>query len=246
MEYSKEFIELINRLSPTNDEHLQFVGFGNPNSRILLIGKECGDVPNSFNEINCNKPNLKHWVKNISAHPLPIDAWHNNPDAVFNPEHPFKGLPMKELSGGHTWRNYQKIVAGITNQCSSEIVDFHQYAFITELNSVTSKYSKYSSEAKDSIEKRTQQLLCAPFYRNFPITIVCCGHYLDQYNINLEEIFDVKWEGRTVEVTDNTGKKCGWINVHYADGRILIHTRHLSMCSGELINKIIELCRPYY
>ena len=185
MEYSKEFIELINRLSPTNDEHLQFVGFGNPNSRILLIGKECGDAPNSFNEINCNKPNLKHWVKNISAHPLPIDAWHNNPDAVFNPEHPFKGLPMKELSGGHTWRNYQKIVAGITNQCSSEIVDFHQYAFITELNSVTSKYSKYNSEAKDSIEKRTQQLLCAPFYRNFPITIVCCGHYLDQYNINL-------------------------------------------------------------
>lgn len=103
-------------------------------------------------------------------------------------EEDFKGIPLKDFSGGHTWRNYQKIVAGITNKYSSEIVDFHQYAFMTELNSVSSKKSKYSLEAKDSIEKRTQQLLCAPFYRNFPITIVCCGHYLDKYKINLEEV----------------------------------------------------------
>ena len=58
MEYSKEFIELINRLSPTNDEHLQFVGFGNPNSRILLIGKECGDAPNSSMKSTVTNPIL--------------------------------------------------------------------------------------------------------------------------------------------------------------------------------------------
>lgn len=246
MKYSEEFCELINRLYPNADEHLQFIGFGNPISRILLVGKECGDAPDSFNEINCNKPNLLHWAKNISSSPLPIVDWYKNPNDVFNPEYPFKGMPKKDLSGGHTWRNYQKIVDGITGRESLEIVDFHQYAFCTELNSVTSKYSRYSSEVRDSIEKRTQKLLCAPFFRNFPITIVCCGHYLSQYDIDLEKVFGVKWEGRTIEITDSNAKKCGWINVHYAEGRILIHTRHLSMCSGELIKKIIGLCKPYY
>lgn len=246
MKYSEDFVKLIKRLSPNTDEHLQFIGFGNPNSKILLVGKECGDAPNSFNEENCNKPNLSHWAKNISSSPLPVDVWYNNPNAVFNPEYPFNGMPIKTLSGGHTWRNYQKIVDGITCKCSSEFIDFHKYAFTTELNSVTSKYSKYSTEVRDSIEKRAQHLLCSSFYRNFPITIVCCGHYLNQYNINLEKIFGVKWEGRTIEITDSNGKDCGWINVHHADGRVLIHTRHLSMCSGELISKIIELCKTYY
>lgn len=246
MKYSEDFVELIKRLSGNTDLHLQFIGFGNPNSKILFVGKECGDAPNSFNEINCNKPNLSHWTKNISSSPLPVDVWHNNPNAVFNPEYPFNGMPINALSGGHTWRNYHKIVNGITGRCSSEIVDFHLHAFCTELNSVTSKYSRYSNEVRDSINKRTHELLCNSFFKNFPITIVCCGHYINKYNIHLEEVFDVKWAGRTIEITDSAGKNCGWINAHHADGRILIHTRHLSMCSGELIDKIIELCKPYY
>lgn len=41
MEYRKEFIELIDSLKNENDENLRFVGLGNPNSKILIIGKEC-------------------------------------------------------------------------------------------------------------------------------------------------------------------------------------------------------------
>ncbi len=246
MEYSDDFVKLIKRLSANTDEHLQFIGFGNPNSKILFVGKECGDDSDSSNEKDYNKQNLSHWKKNISESPLPIDIWYPNHNEVFNPEYPYNGMPMKKLSGGHTWRNYQKIVDGITCECSSEFVDFYKYAFATELNSVVRKYSKYSIEARDSIEKRAQHLLCDPFYKNFPITIVGCGGYLNRYNINLEKVFGVRWEGRTIEITNSNDKKIGWINVHYADGRILIHTRQLSMCSGKLINEIIELCKPFY
>lgn len=41
MEYRKEFIELIDSLKNENNKNLRFVGFGNPNSKILIIGKEC-------------------------------------------------------------------------------------------------------------------------------------------------------------------------------------------------------------
>lgn len=41
MEYRKEFIELIDSLKNENDKNLRFVGLGNPNSKILIIGKEC-------------------------------------------------------------------------------------------------------------------------------------------------------------------------------------------------------------
>ena len=37
MEYRKEFIELIDSLKNENNKNLRFVGFGNPNSKILII-----------------------------------------------------------------------------------------------------------------------------------------------------------------------------------------------------------------
>ena len=234
MEYCPEFKELINRL-----DELQYIGFGNPNAKILLIGKECSDEPNSFNEENCNKPNLTHWKKILSQETQPENY-------SFNPLYPFKGLKLKELSGGHLWRKYQKIVDGIIDNNTSEFVDFHQHAFLTELNSVTSRYSKYSLEVKESIHLRCKNLLRDSFFKKFPITIVCCGHYPSQYDIDLEDVFGVKWDKPTKNVVNDKNTKCGWINIHYAEGRILIHTRHLSMCSNALLNNIIELCKPYY
>ena len=37
MKYSEEFIQLIDET-----ENGEFIGFGNPNSKILFVGKECG------------------------------------------------------------------------------------------------------------------------------------------------------------------------------------------------------------
>lgn len=41
MEYRKEFIALVNSLKNEDDKNLRFVGLGNPNSKILIISKEC-------------------------------------------------------------------------------------------------------------------------------------------------------------------------------------------------------------
>ena len=68
-------------------------------------------------------------------------------------------------------------------------------------------------------------LLSSDFYRSFPIVILACGKYFDWYNINIERIFDVKWEGSTEQVSLNNGKKI-WLNLHYSEDRkrVVIHT----------------------
>ena len=64
MKYSEEFIQLIDET-----ENGEFIGFGNPNSKILFVGKECGlDLTNHVDKFvyeKSNKPNWEHWNQNI-------------------------------------------------------------------------------------------------------------------------------------------------------------------------------------
>lgn len=120
----------------------------------------------------------------------------------------------------------------------SEKIDFHKYAFITELSDNTMSNSRKSKATEESINIRCQKLLSHKFFKTFPIIIVPCGHYIRDYKINLEELFKQKFQR-----TDDDGE---WINVHSNENRILLHTRHLSMCSNKLIERIASYIRPHY
>ena len=118
---------------------------------------------------------------------------------------------------------------------------FHQYAFITEFNDLPSKTSKRKDpEVQQRITHRCKNVLNHPFYKSFPIVIAACGHYVKDYNINLEDIFNQKYiEPESVKI------KREWINIHRKDNRILIHTRQLSNSfSPELIERIAEYIEP--
>lgn len=69
MEYKKEFIELINNLKNEDNKNLRFVGLENPNSKILIIGKECSlDTNKKLEKLIYeleNQANLKQWINNI-------------------------------------------------------------------------------------------------------------------------------------------------------------------------------------
>lgn len=239
MEYRKEFVELIDSLSNEDDKNLRFVGLGNPNSNILIIGKEC-----SFESEECflyklqNQDNLQQWIYNIEnkieLETLP--CWENNPD-LYNPLFPYKGQFNKVIrnnNGGtsRTWVQYQKLIDRILQKDKPKMIDFHKYAFITELSDVPMPNSRKSEKTKESINIRCQKLLSHDFFKAFPVVIVPCGHYVRDYKINLEEIFNQKYQG-----TDDDGE---WINVHNNGNRILLHTRHLSGCSNRLIEKIAD------
>ena len=238
MKYSEEFIQLIDET-----ENGEFIGFGNPNSKILFVGKECGlDLTNQVDKFvyeKSNKPNWEHWSQNIKDTPITpesIPVWKDSNE--YNPLFPYKGDSLPACNG--TWNNYSKIVSQLFSEMVTESSPFHQFSFLTELNDLVMKFSTHSEEVQNAINRRCANLLSKPFFRQFPIVIVGCGHYVPEYNVNLEEVFDQKWDGSTISVGKNE-----WINVHRNGNRILIHTRQLSMCSNKLIEEIVALCRQY-
>lgn len=93
---------------------------------------------------------------------------------------------------------------------------------------------------KHSIEER-KQMFVSPFFQNFPIIIAACGHYPKVYNIDLENIFQVKWDGKT--------QKHFWIHIHRekenASPKLLIHTNQLSMVPDQLIIDITKVVKAF-
>lgn len=93
---------------------------------------------------------------------------------------------------------------------------------------------------KHSIEER-KQMFASPFFQNFPIIIAACGHYPKVYNIDLENIFQVKWDRKT--------QKRFWIHIHRekenASPKLLIHTNQLSMVPDQLIIDITKVVKAF-
>ena len=170
MEYRKEFIELIDSLKNENDKNLRFVGLGNPNSKILIISKECSfrtsEEHDGFLYKLENQDNLQQWIDNIEngigLKTLP--CWENNPD-LYNPLFPFKGQFNKVIRNNNdgtsrTWIQYQKLIDRVLQKNKPERIDFHKYAFITELSDIPIK----TQETKESINIRCQKLLSHDFF----------------------------------------------------------------------------------
>ena len=250
MNYTKEFKELIEMCQPI------YIGTGNPNAKILIIGKECAidqvnNEPQYRMEIACN---AKEWELNMKndISQNEVDNWFNNPSPKYNPIYPYKGQRFGKRSqkddqvrgdGGtsSTWYNYQKLYNFIT-QRESDTINFHEKCFITEMNEITGNYSHEISEAEriNSINRRIP-LFKMPFFQQFPIVIVASGHYVRNYNIDLESIFGVRWESPTINVESN------WFNIHYQnDGspaKLVIHTNQLSMgITDELLKRLADIC----
>lgn len=149
-----------------------------------------------------------------------------------------------------TWYNYQKIMNALDlKDYPNNAINFHEYAFCSELNQISGPYSKTIPKKirKESIENR-KELFNEPFFKEFPITIVAVGHYVKDFNVNLEEIFEVYFhEEISKEISKGLNKE--YINIHFDDlenpTKLLIHTNQLSMVSNELINILGKICSNF-
>ena len=240
MIYSKAFETLVNQAS-------SFIGYGNPNAKILILGKEAAidaneNINQHISEINRN---VEVWKKNIeqqiSQEDIPV--WCGNPECI-NPLYPYKGQKYKVDIKGHesggtsrTWFQYQKLINLIFDREENENIDFHEYCFSSDFSTETALYSKYTNKdaTRCSIEERSQ-MFALPFFQSFPIVIAACGHYPRDYNIELEKIFQVQWDGKT--------QKRFWVHIHREKGnaspKLLIHTNQLSMVPDKLIIDIAK------
>lgn len=259
--YSETFKNAL-QFSKTNK---LFLGLGNPNAKILFIGKEAAidkEASTLQYEIEVVN-NVTNWEHNCEVNKQfdEVDNWFMDYGIPkYNPLYPYKGqkntihrhknVEDKIISNGgtsKTWYNYQKIIDALFyNAIQSENINFHEHVFISELNQETGKYSHLVPKDKreKSIANRTS-LLETSFFRDFPITIVAVGHYVRDFNIDLEVIFGMNYDNEKSKIYSE-GLKNEYINIHFDSieepTKLLIHTNQLSTVSNELIKKIGVVC----
>lgn len=249
MNYNDNFLKALLKCKNKN----LYLGTGNPNAKILIIGKECAlnktvqleDYQTKLeDERKLVEENLQGWQKLVNNEPLQYSI---------DQSYPYKGQENKinkklkndQYNGGtsSTWTKYQKLYETIyCNGVKNEKVTFHENIFITELNQIPSANSNEQNLLlrKESIKKRVEYFFPLDFIQRFPVVVLACGHYSRDFNINICNLFGVEFDGQTKEVN---GNKLQWYNLHHEisgkNPKLLIHTKQLSgSITNDFINEI--------
>ena len=255
MKYPSEFVSLVNMASSMTSDNLKFIGQGNPNACILLVGRDCNIDRSSTRGKGCYEMeylhNVNQWKKNIDNQTdvLDIPEWSIGEDK-YNPMFPYKGQHNikaertefgEVINGGasSTWCSYQKLSDKLFHYNSPAFdIDFHQHTFLTVLSSIPCLTDNYSKDVELSVKERCNSLFNSHYFQSFPVTIVACGRFTKDYHIDIEQVFDQKYQGIEQEGND-------WLRIYEHNGRLLIHTRPITLCSDALLDKIALKVQQY-
>ena len=252
MEYTETFVKKAKECKITET----YIGTGNPNSKILIVGKETAtDIENKANGdehyvrfqnemLQDFKENAIKWNSNIenlvNADSLPNWIGGKDSPLTSNPLFPFKSLHSKELKEGQTWSKYQKlhdlIFLNDISTVKEKEIDFHNNFFLTEMNSAPAKFTKDAD--KSGIPNRKKVFKESDFFQNFPVVILACSNYISGNEI--EEIFNVKFDKQI-----GNEKQLFWTHYNADKTKLVIHTRQLSTNVSdklliEIANEIIN------
>lgn len=259
MEYNESFKELL------NIQHLDgYIGHGNPNAKILILGQEPAQDFGSDNYMHEIADNQAQWLdmvgRNIGYESISFDTqsfgsplwpWANQRFAVRTELRKNNdGDTSLIVRGAHgtakTWYNYQKLIFGILKRglVKDGQLEFHKYSFHTDMSAMASK--KHSeidkNTAKESVYKRAVKLFSADFFRHFPVVIAPVGHFpRDFYG---DDYFHAAFG---VEFHPDESKD--WINVNIREDKdypqILIHCKQIARASNEYIEEIASTARIF-
>ncbi|MDT0691575.1 hypothetical protein RM549_17420 [Salegentibacter sp. F188] len=191
-----------------------YLGFGNPNADILIIGQEMAIDPIKKPEALEMESfrNTEHWNHIIEEKITDPDYSFSGKNGFKNPRRPYTG----KAKG--TWKSYEDIIQKSTGQKFEKNLEFFEHCFITEINTAVSKRQKgyLNSEERNSI-------ITHEFYKSFSTVILATGSYLRKKEIN--ELFEVHHS-----VNDSASKPYKRLEVYYSQNkkRTLINTRQLS------------------
>jgi hypothetical protein len=240
-----------------------YFGEGNPDAKILFIGKEpefSREEKETFKEeLKTEKGLIQIAAQNAGCN---LYRLQNNYQSIWLPK--LRG----DIKRSPTWLHYQRLTNKIVlpNEETQKLKwYFLDYCFITYLSQIRLPDSVFLTKNKldnsiriESIKAR-EKLFEYDFFKK-PIVILACLHYptlefnkkkYGYYKFDIERIFDVKF----IE-TQKVGND--WLNIHYnsdfeivGKNRILIHTLQFSRFSNKnaaksLISKLAEICQPFY
>lgn len=181
-----------------------FMGFGNPESDTLILGKECAKIDDYWAPTVFQ--NRQQWTQYEKGEAIQkcifMDREPNR--EKFSPRFPFKGQVNKwchergkkkvGLGGTSlTWLRYQRLVdlmAGREEPLPKDHeLTFLDECFISELSAIPRPFGKLCDETRQSIQKRINNLFNQPFFQSFPIVIAACKGYVNPMRLDMEAIF---------------------------------------------------------
>jgi hypothetical protein len=232
MIYSENFSKLV--------ELNSFIGTGNPNSKILIVGKEVAtDVEDGkhteLEQINLEafNRNCTDWRTNVQNNisQESINKWNRTTDN--NPLFAFKGVQIKEP--GHTWNKYQKLNNYIFDKLNNKELNFQEDFFITEMSELPTKTTgkaQKKEEFKERLKQRKETFFRTDFIQDFPVVVLACSNYISGEEIC--NIFNVNFIGER-----GISRQKFWIHSNTDKSKLVIHTRNLSIdVSDQLLNDI--------
>lgn len=181
-----KFQQVLELYSKTRDLYgnPEFVGFGNPNSDVLIIGQEATSTGKDFELFFKN--NAEQWKRtlegNLYAHELKEIPGSTLDDysfpTFFNPKNPFYPWPF-DYKKSHTWYNYQKLMDIVCHH-SGNICNFLEHCFMTEMSNLNSEHNPKTKDVEYSIAQRFDLMKeTVEFWSHFKVVILACGHYAD-------------------------------------------------------------------
>jgi len=200
MEYTEEFKALLK--NPNWADKKKYIGVGNPNAKILIVGKECSLDPNTKDDGEKRKyektflQNFDDWKKNNEANWDfdCISPWNEECEIFekYNPLLPFyeqRFIPLRKLKNGQynggtsqTWYNYQKIINYYRARKNkkyeySKTIDFFKDCFITELSEICRRNNNGLSpeerkKTRESIGERYELICNTPYFQKQFNTII--------------------------------------------------------------------------
>ncbi len=235
--YKESFKELV-KIAFEKSEKLEikktnpyFIGFGNPNSEILILGQEKAINQDNLRQIEVESiENPKQWNKIVNENITDIDFKFYEDYFFKNPLHPYSGKPSK----GNTWNHYQKLLKLIYPELNETINSFMFKSFISEINHQVSpnRLGNQTDEERKSFNSNK-------FYKEFKVTILAIGDYLNKNEI--EENYNVSF---SEDKSEPRKKMVLYKNIN--EQRILINTRQLSNdVSNDYLIKISNLIKNH-
>lgn len=224
--YNSAFQELVNIAVAESDSYFSregweqpnpfYIGFGNPNAPLLVIGQEKAiDKDTAYGKEAMKVEstlNPYQWQKIIEEGIDDLGYVFENPTTFKNPLLPYHDKPRR----GNTWNQYQLLAKKLFPELEDYPNSFFRRAFITEINHEVSK----KSQGNQSNQSR-KKFMSHSFFKSFPMTIIAAGNYLSDEEI--EERFGVK-------ITDDFSEPNMKLRVfeNQDEKRVVLSTRQLS------------------
>ncbi|MCG8733183.1 hypothetical protein [Tenacibaculum finnmarkense] len=233
MEYTEKFKKFVK--NGVNEKY--FIGTGNPNSKILFIGKESAISKDDIKGRDFYNKNADEWQNHINKGTCEILKF------PINKNHQFR----KEKSWGkNTWSKYQILKNIIYKSETQNYINFLEDVFTTEINDAPEKTT--SKADKSGLNSRKELFNKSKFIQDFPVTVLACSDYIKNNNEvrEIDNIFQVTFDNH--ELNKYYFSKGNWFFTHHNNdkSKLVIHTRQLSAnVNNDMLEKMGEIIRQH-